>query len=178
MGPSPLQLRFSGKDDNPNDTTTKTNWSHHITSLSIKLSHHTTQLHRQFRTHFTTFYNVFYYELIIIHHHHHNPSFSLYPLPRYWRPHWISIFPIFRQLLSSLLHSACCTLYAFQFTFTFSLSIGNSLYFQLHDLVSRIPSFLLSRFFSFYSSYFTLKLDQFDPFNLRKIFKETLRGIV
>ena len=53
----------------------------------------------------------------------------------------------FRQLRSLSSHSACCTPYTFQFTFTFSLSIGNSLYFHLHDLVSKIPSFLLSRFF-------------------------------
>ena len=72
----------------------------------------------------------------------------------------------FRQLRSLSSHSACCTPYTVQFTFTFSLSIGNYLYFHLHDLVSKILSFLLSRFFSFYFSYFNRKLDQFDPFNL------------
>ena len=73
----------------------------------------------------------------------------------------------FLQLSSFIAHSACCTPYTFQFTFTFSLSIGNSLYFHLPDLVSKKfhPSYLVV-FFSFYFSYFTLKLDQFDPFNL------------
>ena len=83
---------------------------------------------------------------------HHHPSSS--PSSFSYTPFHVTDDPIefhfsnfFRQLLSSLVHSACCTPYTFQFTFTFSFSIGNSLYFQLDDLVSKIPFFLLSRFF-------------------------------
>ena len=83
-------------------------------------------------------------------HHHPSSSITYFPIP----PSTLLTTPLnfnfsnfFRQLSSSLVHSACCTPYTFQFTFTFSFSIGNSLYFQLDDLVSKIPFFLLSRFF-------------------------------
>ena len=80
-------------------------------------------------------------------HHHQSSITPIPPSTLLTTPLNFNFSNFFRQLLSSLVHSACCTPYTFQFTFTFSLSIGNSLYFQLHDLVSKIPSFLLSLFF-------------------------------
>ena len=112
---------------------------------------HTTQLyptHWHIRTHFTIFFatpSINYCHQLL--HHHQSSITPIPPSTLLTTPLNFKFSNFFRQLLSSLVHSACCTPYTFQFTFTFSLSIGNSLYFQLHDLVSKIPSFLLSLFF-------------------------------
>ena len=59
-----------------------------------------------------------------------NILFFLCPFPCYWQLQSISFSIVFDQPPLRIVHSVCCTPCTFQFTFTLSFSIGNSVYFQ------------------------------------------------
>ena len=88
----------------------------------------------------------------VINYHHpsssHHSSFLLYPLPRYWRPYWISNFPTFSYNCRPSLpiplvapHTRFSSLLLSHFQYAIPSTFTYPTWFQ------KIPSFLLSRFF-------------------------------